>query len=297
MVSGSSPIISAKVAVFVNKFEENFRSLDNKTLFEETKIEVGVNRKKSSVFNNKKKLSSQGSKSNLDMDRPMTDEEKKQLSRSIRNLTAPQLKGIIKIVKDMFPEKDGMLEFDIDNLPPRKCRELEDYVRRTKNLGKPISNAPKSPSKSKSLNRQNSRPQAGFPSAKGQSQGRGGSSFGPGGMNRGMMGGMHQPGLVDPNSNLMGGNKMLDESSDSESKSSNSSIESQDNLGANILHKKSHPHMPTIGGINEMPAEFAKQNSTGAISGQYMSRNMGDDDSNPMMRKYNSESHINNMSS
>jgi len=76
---------------------------------------------KSGGFGGKKNpLMKKRSKSNLNSDRPMTDEEKKVLSRNIRNLSAQQLKGIIKIVRDMFPEKDGMLEFDIDTLPPAK---------------------------------------------------------------------------------------------------------------------------------------------------------------------------------
>lgn len=119
-VASTNPNISTKLASFSNKFEESFASLDNKTLFEESKMEPFLARKKSGSFGGKKKLSKQGSKSNLDMDRPMSDEEKKALSKNIRNLTAQQLRGIIKIVRDMFPEKDGMLEFDIDHLPPRK---------------------------------------------------------------------------------------------------------------------------------------------------------------------------------
>lgn len=118
--SSNSPNLAGKVASFINKFEESFSSLDNKTLFEESKMDTFMARKKSGSFGGKKKLSRQGSKSNMDMDRPMSDEEKKALSKNIRNLTAQQLRGIIKIVRDMFPEKDGMLEFDIDHLPPRK---------------------------------------------------------------------------------------------------------------------------------------------------------------------------------
>lgn len=37
--------LSSKVANFINKFEENFAGLDNKVLFEESKIEVGTGRK------------------------------------------------------------------------------------------------------------------------------------------------------------------------------------------------------------------------------------------------------------
>lgn len=38
-VSASSQGASTKVANFINKFEENFISLDNKILFEEAKID------------------------------------------------------------------------------------------------------------------------------------------------------------------------------------------------------------------------------------------------------------------
>jgi len=67
-----------------------------------------------------KKSNKSHGRARIDYDRPMSGEEKKTLSRSIRNLTAEQLKGIIAIVKDLFPEKDGMLEFDIDILPSNK---------------------------------------------------------------------------------------------------------------------------------------------------------------------------------
>lgn len=131
-MANTSQLDSSKVASFIQQFEDSFSNLDNKTLFEEAKYDALLARKKSGSFGGKKKLSKQGSMSKVDLDKPMSDEEKKQLSRNIRNLTAPQLKGIIKIVKDMFPEKDGMLEFDIDVLPPRKWRELEEYVRQAR---------------------------------------------------------------------------------------------------------------------------------------------------------------------
>lgn len=117
----STPLISSKVGQFIGRFEDSFAGLDNKTLFEESKFEgMGSKRKSSGMGGKKKSLQKKNSRSNLLKDKPMTDEEKKILSRNIRNLTAEQLKGIIKIVRDMFPEKDGMLEFDIDTLPPNK---------------------------------------------------------------------------------------------------------------------------------------------------------------------------------
>jgi hypothetical protein len=116
----SSQSSSAKMAFVIKKFEDSFSALDNKTIFEEGKVEVFSARKGIVPGKLIKKGSKPGSGFGLDPNRPMSDEEKKELSRSIRNLTAQQLKGIINIVRDMFPEKDGMLEFDIDKLPPYK---------------------------------------------------------------------------------------------------------------------------------------------------------------------------------
>lgn len=118
-VSTSSQFVSSKVAFMIKKFEENFKSVDNKTLYEEAKYDPLGAKNKFRPFKGGK-LTKSSSMSQLDANRPMTDEEKKELSRSIKNLTAQQLKGIISIVRDMFPEKNGMLEFDIDKLPPYK---------------------------------------------------------------------------------------------------------------------------------------------------------------------------------
>lgn len=259
--SNPSPLINSKIGYFINKFEESFQGLDNKTLFEESKIEVVPGRKKSGAFGSKKKLSRQGSRPGaVDMNRKMTDEEKKQLSRNIRNLTAPQLKGIIKIVKDMIPEKDGMLEFDIDVLPSYKCRELEEYVRRVKGPSRKIGSTPSS-SNPKNLN---SRGQPGYPDFKGQGQPRSGTTFRPDGANKGMAGSMHQTGLVDLNGNPVGGNRELDESSYSESESSNSIGSPRDMTPDNL--RRSQTHMPDAGAMNAMTGELEKTNSTGNLN-------------------------------
>jgi hypothetical protein len=202
---GISESFSAKVGSFIGKFEENFASLDNKTLFEETKYDPSLVRKKSGTFCSKKKLSRQGSRPNMDSDRPMSDEEKKALSRTIKTLTTPQLKGIISIVKDLFPEKNGMLEFDIDLLPPDKWRELEEYVRRVKNP-KAYNNKP--------LSRNNS--------AAPYNQFKGGSAPGSSGLNYGS--GPYDNGKSMTPGGGMGNAKIFEESSDSESESSNSSV-------------------------------------------------------------------------
>ena len=61
---------------------------------------------------------------------PMTPEEKEKLGKDIRSLLPEQLRGIIEIMQETCAEGRETLEFDIDSLPPRKCRELERYVKK-----------------------------------------------------------------------------------------------------------------------------------------------------------------------
>ena len=66
---------------------------------------------------------------NNDLNRPMTVYEKNQLGNNIRNLNKEQLRGIIRILNEnnLIP-KTKYFEFDIDKLPTKKLRELENYV-------------------------------------------------------------------------------------------------------------------------------------------------------------------------
>jgi len=68
--------------------------------------------------------------SNLN-DKPMTLQEKKILGQNIRSLPAEYLRGVWEIVAEGMPVSNSReeLEFDIDALPPRTCRELEKYVK------------------------------------------------------------------------------------------------------------------------------------------------------------------------
>jgi len=61
----------------------------------------------------------------------MTLEEKSQLKNSIPMLTQSQQNGIIQIVQQCIPQnnKGDVFEFELDQLPTRKCRELENYVK------------------------------------------------------------------------------------------------------------------------------------------------------------------------
>lgn len=64
-------------------------------------------------------------------DKPMTLQEKRMLGQSIRKLEPKHLRGVLDIVRDsMIIDADGgELVIDLDTLPPRVCRELENYVK------------------------------------------------------------------------------------------------------------------------------------------------------------------------
>ena len=65
------------------------------------------------------------------MDKPMSMIEKNTLGANIRCLNADQLRGIIAILSDSSSVEQNLkyFEFDIENLPVRKLRELEKYVK------------------------------------------------------------------------------------------------------------------------------------------------------------------------
>ena len=67
----------------------------------------------------------------IENNNPMTLDEKKALGENIGKLNNEQLKGIIKIIQNhtVRDKKSKYLEFDIDKLSVKKCRELESYVR------------------------------------------------------------------------------------------------------------------------------------------------------------------------
>ncbi|OMJ92342.1 hypothetical protein SteCoe_4892 [Stentor coeruleus] len=62
-------------------------------------------------------------------DKPMGYMEKKQLCDNIKKMEPKYLKGVLDIVKECTDIKGEELEFDIDKLPPRVCRELDRYTK------------------------------------------------------------------------------------------------------------------------------------------------------------------------
>lgn len=68
---------------------------------------------------------------NVKSDKPMTTEEKKALGDNIKKMDKEQLKGIVELLKGCINHDNSskFFMFDIEQLPVRKCRELEAYVR------------------------------------------------------------------------------------------------------------------------------------------------------------------------
>ena len=67
------------------------------------------------------------------MNTPMNGREKQALKESIPELTHQQQSGILDIVRDACDNngaKDDVFEFELDQLPVHKCRELQKYVER-----------------------------------------------------------------------------------------------------------------------------------------------------------------------
>jgi len=94
------------------------------------------------------------------VDRPMSLQEKKLLGQNIRSLQPHHLRGLITIIKDSLPAniQGTELEFDIDTLSPKVCRELEKYVKQCLASSVPPSKSKKKssphPLKAQSVNEQ-----------------------------------------------------------------------------------------------------------------------------------------------
>mmetsp|Transcript_13350 Transcript_13350/g.19489 ORF Transcript_13350/g.19489 Transcript_13350/m.19489 type:complete len:416 (+) Transcript_13350:19-1266(+) len=62
-------------------------------------------------------------------EKPMTIQEKKQLCQNIKKLEPRFLRGVLDIVQESMDVQGEELEFDVDKLPAKTCRELEKYVK------------------------------------------------------------------------------------------------------------------------------------------------------------------------
>jgi hypothetical protein len=78
-------------------------------------------------------------------EKTMTLQEKKSLCQNIKKLDPKFLRGVLDIVQECMDFQGEELEFDIDKLPSKVCRELEKYVKQC--LQNPHSKPPPKPKK------------------------------------------------------------------------------------------------------------------------------------------------------
>ena len=68
-------------------------------------------------------------RANLLSNKPLGYHEKKELCEKIQKLDPKHLKGVLDIVKECTDMNGEELEFDLDKLPPRICRKLDQFVK------------------------------------------------------------------------------------------------------------------------------------------------------------------------
>lgn len=117
-----------------NYFEKLFNEIESSS---GTETYIELHKKVEKLTKEIKELHTKNPSSNLKQhknlsqlnEKPMTLQEKKNLGQNIRNLPAQYLRGVWEIVNDgILNQHKEELEFDIDTLPVKKCRELERYV-------------------------------------------------------------------------------------------------------------------------------------------------------------------------
>lgn len=134
-----------------NAFEKMFKEIEhvsfNDTIRElEEKVKKYSKQIKEYNRGGRSHPTSKSSKSFGALDKPMTQEEKKQLGQNIRSLPPDHLRGVWEIVSHGLPSLQNKeeIEFDIDSLPTRITRELERFVKSKLNqMNKSVQNKKK----------------------------------------------------------------------------------------------------------------------------------------------------------
>jgi len=161
----------SEMYILTTKISENFENLMKE--IDETQFSTGGNeeilelRKKVNKFNGVlKKIAEQSPAMSIQKastpsnrrppEKPMTPHEKAILGQNIRKLTQEQVLEMLQILRDVIDlskAKDG-LELDLEKLPARKCRELDQFVKKALNGGSKLSKGKKKPKTSESIHQE-----------------------------------------------------------------------------------------------------------------------------------------------
>ena len=121
------PEIFIEIFKFSKFFELQYKNCE-KLVFSDNIIQE-LNKIIEKLTNNIKEFQNKEPQIKGIKDKKMTSLERKQLLQSIKKLDPKYLNGVIKIIKGTTSIQGGELEFDVDNLPHKVCRELEKYIK------------------------------------------------------------------------------------------------------------------------------------------------------------------------
>ena len=144
MASINDPLCYANTCTLSNYFEDIYRDYENKTFCKESKNILELKKKMNKLRReirerNLTPTSIKNTKLRIDInDYNLTSEKEKKISKkyklslvnNIRSLNSDQIKGIINIIHDNLNHDDKTLEFDINNIPIEKLKELDKYVKK-----------------------------------------------------------------------------------------------------------------------------------------------------------------------
>lgn len=121
------PTTFSQVYEFGRVFESLFKGYQN-LVFSESIIQ-DLNKKIEKLTQSIKEFQNKIPSIKSLKDKKMTSIEKKQLCQSLKKLEPKYLHGVVKIINRCMNVQGDELEFDIEKLPQKVCRELERYIK------------------------------------------------------------------------------------------------------------------------------------------------------------------------
>ena len=127
LANSRNPETFIEVFKFSKLFESQYKGCE-KLVFSENIIQ-DLNKKIEKLTLSIKEFQNKTPQIKSLKDKKMTSLEKKQLCQSLKKLDPKYLNGVLKIVKGSMNIQGDELEFDVDKLPHKVCRELERYIK------------------------------------------------------------------------------------------------------------------------------------------------------------------------
>lgn len=127
LLNSRSPEQYLETFDFSQLFESIFKSCES-FVFSENLVQ-DLTKKVEKLAAGIKEMQSQIVIPKMIKDKKMTPAERKQLCQSLKKLDPKYLSGVLKIVKGCLTTAGDELEFDLEKLPNKICRELDRYIK------------------------------------------------------------------------------------------------------------------------------------------------------------------------